>query len=453
MPPDFVFVGPSLPRAQVEAFLPEASILPPVKQGDLLQIGAVAGDRVLIIDGLFMQAAPVRHKEILTLLASGVTVAGSSSMGALRAAELWQFGMRGVGEVFQLYRDLVIDGDDEVAVIHSTGESGYRALSEPLVSLRVAIKEACHAGTITPADAEALLVIAKAMPFRLRSLRMLAVEAAKALPIDVIDRFASWCRDHARDLKGSDAELMLRLAADQAPELKPHGSDDRPIVNARTTHLAAWEAQFRGTEHDGMWVSDGDVDTAIMLLVSNYPLLHRRNVLASLTGLTTDAPDLERVAIAQAVEHGLNTEALASVGAWLSPRERAGVRSPEFCDEAILRVLVRAFGTVSENSKTLRCVGRVADDRLRHQAHRAAASALRCNAMLPRAAKPGRLDRLHYRDEVVDRAYAQLWGCEVDDLIEAAWDRGFDSLATFRRLAEPFVAHLKFTRVEFLQLT
>src|SRR4051795_6166004 len=106
-----VFVGPSLPRAEVAALLPDAEIRPPVRHGDLLRLDVGAEDAVLIIDGLFLQTASVRHREIMYLLQRGVTVAGSSSMGALRAAELWPYGMRGFGEVFRLYRDGEIDGD------------------------------------------------------------------------------------------------------------------------------------------------------------------------------------------------------------------------------------------------------------------------------------------------------------------------------------------------------
>src|SRR5712691_6587722 len=238
MPHDFVFVGPSLPRAQVEALLPGASILPPVRHGDLLRAGARAGDRALIIDGLFLQSAPVRHKEILALLAAGVSVIGSSSMGALRAAELHHYGMRGVGEVFELYRAGVIDGDDEVAVIHTTGDGGYRALSEPLVSMRVAIGEAARDGAITAETEAALLRIAKGLPFRLRSQRMLVQCAREELPVEVVDRFDAWYRNCARDLKAADAVAMLTRAASGDPALRPHGPQDRPITNPVTTHVA-----------------------------------------------------------------------------------------------------------------------------------------------------------------------------------------------------------------------
>src|ERR1700677_2021218 len=126
MATDYVFVGPSLPAPEVARLLPGCQVLPPVRHGDLLRLRPAAGDRVLIIDGLFLQSAPVRHKEILLLLSQGVTVAGSSSMGALRAAELWPYGMRGVGEVFRLHRDLIVTGDDEVAVIHCYDDERYR---------------------------------------------------------------------------------------------------------------------------------------------------------------------------------------------------------------------------------------------------------------------------------------------------------------------------------------
>ena len=58
-----------------------------------------------IIDGYFQQVPSVWHKEILWAMAQGVHVFGSASMGALRAAELAPFGMRGVGLIFEAYRD------------------------------------------------------------------------------------------------------------------------------------------------------------------------------------------------------------------------------------------------------------------------------------------------------------------------------------------------------------
>ena len=443
MPRDFVFVGPSLPRAQVEALLPGASILPPVQLGDLLRVGARAGDRILIIDGLFLQLAPVRHKEILALLAEGVTVIGSSSMGALRAAELYQYGMRGVGEVFELYRSGAIDGDDEVAVIHTTGDDGYRALSEPLVSIRVAIGEAARDGAITADTAAALLRIAKALPFRLRSRRMLVQCARQELAAEAVDRFDAWYGGHARDLKAADAVAMLTRAASGDPALAPPGPRDLPVTNPATAHVVNWVDRFRGQSAGDTWVPDSDVASAIMLLHPGYPERHRRDVLSEVVGVPAGAPGLEAAAVADAAAHELDGRTLAELGAWLSPREHRRLADPRFADEAVIRVLVRAFGTVCEPAKTLRAVRTAADDGTCGWARQVAAEAIVANELLPPATRPGRLDRLHYRDEVVDRVYAALWGVEVEDLLEAVWDRGLDSLHTFRRIAEPFVTRLK----------
>ena len=45
------------------------------------------------------------HKEILFALSEGIDVYGAASMGALRAAELDAFGMRGIGDVYSAYAE------------------------------------------------------------------------------------------------------------------------------------------------------------------------------------------------------------------------------------------------------------------------------------------------------------------------------------------------------------
>ena len=51
--------------------------------------------------------------------------------------------------------------------------------------------------------------------------------------------------------------------------------------------------------------------------------------------------------------------------------------------------------------------------------------------------------RRRFRPAAVDQAVAGLWGCEAGSLETQSWDRGIASLTELRRLAEPFVAHLK----------
>src|ERR1051325_6235037 len=111
-----VYLGPSLPRAEAEGIL-RARYRPPVRRGDL---EAVEGaPLVVVIDGEFGQNLSVSPKEILRLLDGGTRVLGASSMGALRAAELFPYGMEGHGWIFENYKSGRITGDDEVALAYS----------------------------------------------------------------------------------------------------------------------------------------------------------------------------------------------------------------------------------------------------------------------------------------------------------------------------------------------
>ena len=79
-----------------------------------------AGATVIgIVDGYFEYVAPVWHKEILYALSSGCTVLGAASMGALRACECAAFGMRGIGRIFEDYREGVRTFLEPTAAHHS----------------------------------------------------------------------------------------------------------------------------------------------------------------------------------------------------------------------------------------------------------------------------------------------------------------------------------------------
>src|SRR5438270_6241334 len=107
-----IFAGPSLAEGEVDCR---------IKRFGPAQLGSVylatkAGYNVIgLIDGIFGNVPTVWHKEILYAIDHGCLVYGSSSIGALRAAELYAYGMRGVGLCYRLYRAGVITDDDEVA--------------------------------------------------------------------------------------------------------------------------------------------------------------------------------------------------------------------------------------------------------------------------------------------------------------------------------------------------
>lgn len=440
MPHDYVFVGPTLPAAEVTALLPGATPLPPIRHGDLLRLAPRANDRVLIIDGLFLLTAPIRHKELLDALDRGVVVAGSSSMGALRAAELWPYGMRGVGRIFEFYRDGVVTDDDEVTIVHGPADEGHRPLSEPLVNLRVSLAAAVDAGVLDPAGAHALLDCARQVPFRARGPRMLRRRAYAAGLRDSHDRYAAWAAAHPMDAKADDARELLRLAAAGDPRLRPRDDADTPIESVGTVFFEAWRTRHHGATVGERWVNDAKVINALMILHPEFPVLHRRHVLRLLVGADprTPLPEVERRALDLARQRGLTDEGIAGSG-WLTADERELPAA-----EAMLRVLVRAFGTVNSKVLPYRCLPpELAGPDVLERTRRIVASALRLTDRLPHPDPHRPLLRLRYRPAVVDEVLCRLWGCRPETLEAAGWDRGFGDLGWLRGNAEPLVSWLK----------
>jgi hypothetical protein len=216
-----VFLGPSLPREEADQLL-SARFLPPAAMGDVYR-AVTAGARVIaLIDGVFDQVPSVWHKEILWALEQGVAVYGAASMGALRAAELSAFGMRGVGQVFAAFAAGELEDDDEVAVCHGDAGSGFRPLSEAMVNLRHGLAGAVAAGVISAALAARLVEAAKARfyPERSWAASWAEAEQAGATPAEV-QLLKTYLRKHRPNLKRQDAvELLTLLAAGQASS--PH---------------------------------------------------------------------------------------------------------------------------------------------------------------------------------------------------------------------------------------
>lgn len=216
-----IFLGPTLSAGEAGALI-TAEILPPASQGDIYRAVSTRRPRAVgLIDGLFRDHAAVWHREILWALSQGVHVFGAASMGALRAAELAPFGMRGVGQIFEAYRDGqwpdldgVFEDDDEVAVVHAPPEAGNLSLSDAMVDLRATLAAAGKAGVLPHEAVIALTNEMKRRHFSERNLSALAELAGEAA--------GAWIIAHPERIKQRDAVAMLRamtifLASDPAP--------------------------------------------------------------------------------------------------------------------------------------------------------------------------------------------------------------------------------------------
>ncbi|HEX3343019.1 MAG TPA: TfuA-like protein [Polyangiaceae bacterium] len=217
-----VFTGPTLSAGDAREAL-DAVVLPPAAQGDVYRVASRQKPAAIgLVDGYFDTLPAVWHKEILWALREGIAVFGGGSMGALRAAELAGFGMRGVGDVFEAFAGGRLEDDDEVALAHETAERGYRALSEPMVNVRATLAAATAAGIVGEATRAGLVERVKALFYPDRTYaRMLAEARAAGVIDDEVDRLAAWLPSGRVDVKRADALSMLRAMRDDAPPAEP----------------------------------------------------------------------------------------------------------------------------------------------------------------------------------------------------------------------------------------
>jgi hypothetical protein len=201
-----VFLGMSLPVTEAKKIL-DADYRPPIKRGDLPQLDEKVR-WVGIIDGVFMNDCSVGHREITALLKRGVTVVGGGSMGALRASELGDMGMIGVGKVFEMYLNGEIEGDDEVALVFNPETND--PISEPLVNIRGTLAHAVEKGVLE-ADASSMILEKVRMEFYPRRSLPRTVELAR----DILDpatfkEFSDFVEKSSVDLKRRDAIAVLQ---------------------------------------------------------------------------------------------------------------------------------------------------------------------------------------------------------------------------------------------------
>jgi hypothetical protein len=171
-----VFAGLSISQEEVTLYLPEATVFSPARCGDVLQAIKLQPNVMVLIDGKFGNTPTVWHSEILFAMSLGIIVIGCSSMGALRAAELSQFGMIGSGKIYEAYLSGEIEGDDEVALVY---DHQFNALNYALVDIRETFSFAVKSGKLTDQEAKALLAVFKELSYKKRTLPDFKASAEK----------------------------------------------------------------------------------------------------------------------------------------------------------------------------------------------------------------------------------------------------------------------------------
>ena len=333
-----VFIGPTIQPGEVQAQLPGARCLPPVQQGDVYRVVRQGATSIGIIDGFFSGAPSVWHKEVLWALAKGTHVFGSASMGALRAAELHSFGMRGVGRIFEWFRDGALEDDDEVAIIHGPAELAYLPLSEPMVNIRATLECAGRASVISPSSLLTLSMGAKALFFPERNWPNILAAARKHVEASELAAFEAWLPLGRIDQKLEDARSMLRVmreAGAGSPPFKP---------SFRFVHTHFWEALVSRCElvaqHE---TADPEPESILDELrlegVESYGAVRARATARLVSNLAKNAPEPPTEAAVKAwISHfrqRLGLPTLARFDAWM----KANHTTPEAMENLAAREL------------------------------------------------------------------------------------------------------------------
>ncbi len=204
-----IFLGPSLSREKAIKIL-DADYRLPAKKGDLLQLILKEVDIVGLVDGYFLQDYPPTPIEVYNLVRKrNVKVFGSSSLGALRAVELEKYGMIGIGKIFRLFREGILESDDEVAVTF-TDYTNYK--SEALIDIRYNLFLAQKYKIIDNRTGRSILKVSKQTYFPYRTYEDILDKSKLKYPEinSQIESFRGYILNNKKSLKEIDAVRLLK---------------------------------------------------------------------------------------------------------------------------------------------------------------------------------------------------------------------------------------------------
>jgi YcaO-like protein with predicted kinase domain len=245
-PPDrgraVLFAGPSIAGLDVPRGV---EIRPPAVCGDLAGLAIEPPSAVGLVDGHFGIAPSVWHKEILHLLARGVRVMGAASIGALRAAELAEAGMEGVGAIYAAYRSGAIERDDAVMVLQAPPAYGFAPLSLALVDAEFVLQGAACGYR----ERRMMQRIVRTMPYQIRNwqrcLDSYRRRVGSKFPLGLEEL------SNAPSLKQQDAAALLERLVSAARSGPTNSAHTPPPMTSHFLKLLARSSQDPAGAHHG----------------------------------------------------------------------------------------------------------------------------------------------------------------------------------------------------------
>lgn len=421
------FLGPSLSAKNAQRIAPDVQIWPPIRQSDLTTaIERCAPRAVLIVDGEFGQSLSVWHKEILHALQDGVRVIGCSSMGALRASELDRYGMEGVGEIYEYFRDGGLTADEDVALVYGRFDDEWVSHTWPTVNIRATVRDLVARDQWSTNDGDAVLAAAQSLHFSDRAgPPLVSALAVAGLPPDRAKALVAEFKAGYVDQKRRDAEAGFRYLA-EVDAITPPARHPAAFPNGRGMQALRYCDTSVERRHGGLRrnqiVQDAalhvaDFDELCDRAADRYIALETARDL----GMTADAEQLAAERMRFLRRLGLTEEALEN---WLAS---ADLRAVDFDQLMAEQALVRRLRRHTADLRFYERNRRMVIEQLQIEGRYAAvadAAARRRSALatLPTPRVP------FDPDEVMDLVRRQIssgWR-PVTDLGTLADDQGFD---------------------------
>ena len=207
-----VYLGPTLSREEAIKIL-DADYRDPAKKGDFLMLSRDSDEKKYVgfVDGVFLHDYPPSPIEVYHLATrKNIELIGASSLGALRAVELEKFGMKGIGKIFQLYKNGIINADDEVAVTFVRENNILQ--SEAMIDIRFNLFLAYKKGIITNQTKMRFAKIAKNIYFPFRNYEDIIKLTHQQFPsiYNELESFRSYILKNRDSLKARDAIKLLK---------------------------------------------------------------------------------------------------------------------------------------------------------------------------------------------------------------------------------------------------
>lgn len=192
-----VFAGPSLDPSLKHKY-PNMCFRGPALQGDIAHESEYTDfDLFLIVDGYYKSVPSIWHKEILYANNNGKIIVGCSSLGALRASEMYHYGMVGCGIIYKWLCDEEIVRDPDVAVAHGPQDVNFQPYTIPIVNIKATLEKSCTSLPVKSIDK--FLELCRKIFFEQRTMKSILktildsnlnfkLEVAHALEFNYIDQ-------------------------------------------------------------------------------------------------------------------------------------------------------------------------------------------------------------------------------------------------------------------------